>query len=190
MTHNDCYQLGHITRTHGTRGEVVFFLDVDYPDEYQELDSVFVEIKGELVPYFVQNINIQRDNKAIVKLEEINSIEAAKPLINCALYLPDDSLEDLDESQFYYHEIIGFGVVDTQLGALGTVKAVYTMNIQDLIAMHYQGQEVLIPVNDDIVLGVEREQKILKVSLPEGLIEVYLSETSEPEDGDEEDTFE
>ncbi|MCU0341541.1 MAG: ribosome maturation factor RimM [Spirosomaceae bacterium] len=187
MTHDNCYQLGHITRTHGTKGEVVFFLDVDYPDDYEELESVFIEIKGELVPYFVENINIQRDNKAIVKLEEIGSIEAAKALINCALYLPDDNLESLDESRFYYHEIAGFEVIDQRLGKLGLVKTVYTMAIQDLIAMQYQGQEVLIPVNDDIVLGVERDKKILNVNLPEGLIDVYLSETSEPEDGQEED---
>lgn len=187
MQYNDCFQLGHITRTHGTRGEVVIFLDVDYPEDYDELDSVFVEIKGQLVPYFIKNINVQKGSKAIVKFEDIDSIEAATPLLNCALFLPEDNLDELDESQFYYHEIIGFKVLDEKLGALGTVTTVYTMSTQDLIAMTYQGNEVLIPVNDDIVLRVDREQKNLHVALPEGLLDVYTEETTTPEDGQEDE---
>ncbi|MEZ4903754.1 MAG: ribosome maturation factor RimM [Spirosomataceae bacterium] len=177
MQHNDCFQLGHITKTHGTRGEVTIFLDVDYPEDYDELESVFVEIKGQLIPYFVQTINIQKGNKAIVKFEDVDSIEAATPLINCALFLPENNLDDLDESQFYYHEIIGFKIVDEKIGELGTVSTVYSMSTQDLIAMNYQGQEVLIPVNDTIVPSIDRQQSILYVRLPEGLIEVYLENT-------------
>ena len=184
MNQSDCYLLGHITRTHGTRGEVIFFLDVDYPEDYDELESVFIEIKGDLIPYFIENINIQKDNKAIVKLEDINTIEAAKPLINCALYLPDDNLEELEESQFYYHEIIGFIVIDQNLGKLGTVKAVYNAETQDLIAMEYEGREVLIPTNDAIVLQVNRLDKALLVNLPEGLLDIYMSDTNPVKDDD------
>ncbi len=185
MNHKDCFQLGHITRTHGTRGEVVIFLDVDFPDDYEDLDSVFVEIKGQLTPFFVENINIQKGSKAIVKFEDINSIEAATPLINCGLFLPEDTLDDLNESQFYYHEIMGFKVVDEKLGELGTVATVYSMSTQDLIAMNYQGNEVLIPVNDTIVPRTDRALRTLYVNLPEGLLDVYISE--ENEEADDED---
>lgn len=187
MQYNDCFQLGHITRTHGTKGEVVIFLDVDFPEDYDELDSVFVEIKGQLVPYFIKNINVQKGSKAIVKFEDINSIEAATPLLNCALFLPEETLDELDGSQFYYHEIIGFKVVDEKLGELGTVTTVYTMSTQDLIAMEYRGNEVLIPVIDDIVPKIDRALKILHVALPEGLLDVYTEETSTPEDGQEDE---
>nr|WP_310586472.1 ribosome maturation factor RimM [Runella sp.] len=185
MQHNDCFQLGHITRTHGTRGEVVIYLDVDYPEDYEELESVFVEIKGQLIPYFVKSINVQKGSKAIVKFEDINSIEAATPLINCPLFLPEDNLDELDGSQFYYHEIIGFKVVDDKLGELGTVTTVYTMSTQDLIAMNYNGHEVLIPVNDTIVPGINRQQKVLNVRLPEGLLDVYLEEGTAAADDDD-----
>ena len=176
MNKENCFQLGHVTRTHGTKGEVIVFLDVDYPDDYDELESVFLELRGELIPFFIENINIQKDSKAIVKFEDIKRIEEATPLINCALYLPEDNLDDLESSQFYYHEIVGFNVHDQQLGKLGTVSSVYTMPTQDLISMIFEGKEVLIPVNDDLVLGVDREQKILNVNLPAGLVDVYLED--------------
>ena len=185
MQHNDCFQLGHITRTHGTKGEVVIFLDVDFPDDYEQMESVFVEIKGQLIPYFIQQINIQRGNKAIVKFEDIHSIEQATPLINCPLFLPEDTLDELDGSKFYYHEIVGFRVVDATLGALGLITTVYTMATQDLIAMEYQGQEVLIPVNDDIIKGVNRQEKVMNVSLPEGLVDVYTEGMNAVADDDD-----
>jgi 16S rRNA processing protein RimM len=184
MQHDNCYLLGYIVRTHGIKGEVMFFMDVDDPFQYEEMDSVFVEIKGELIPYFIEHVNIQRQGKAIVRLEGISTIEAAEPLVGKSLYMPLDVLDELDEGQFYYHEIEGFTVVDATLGTLGTITTVYSFESQNLIGMNYQGSEVLIPIIDQFVLRADKMTKELHVSLPEGLLDVYLSEQT-PDDGDE-----
>jgi len=187
VTKDDCFQLGKITKTHGVQGELVFFLDVDVPDAYEELDSVLIDVKGELVPYFVESISVNR-NRAIVALEEVNTIEEAQKLINCDLYLPLDNLEELGGESFYFHEIVGFRVRDEALGELGTVTTVYSMSTQDLIAMQYRGQEILIPSHSEIVKTVDRTNRILNVNLPEGLVDVYLDDTpgkSDQRNGDE-----
>lgn len=168
--------MGYIVRTHGTSGNVVIYLDVDYPDDYDGLESVFVEVKGELVPYFIEDINIQKQSNAIVRFEDINTIEKGQALIGSSLYLPLDELAELEEDEFYYHEIKGFTVVDEVKGELGVVQEVYSLNGQDLIAMEYQGSEVLIPTANDIVLKADKGSKKLFVNLPEGLLEVYLNE--------------
>ena len=187
MTKDDCYLLGKLTKTHGLKGELAIWLDVDYPEEYDELDSVLLEIKGELVPHFVEEIQI-RPNKSIIKFEDIDTIEDAQKIVNCEIYLPNDNLPELDDDQFYYHEIIDFDVVDEQKGKLGKVTAVYTSEAQDLIAMAYENSEILIPVSDEIVKSVDREKKELYTNLPEGLLEVYLNPESEEEkDTDESD---
>lgn len=180
MNQDDCFQLGYILRTHGLVGEVQVHLDVDDPAEYDELDSVFVEQKGQLVPYFVESIAV-RGNKAIVAFEDVETLEQAQALVGNALWLPLDNLPDLDEKRFYFHEIGDFTVIDAARGTLGTVITVYSLPQQDLIAMQYRGQEVLIPITDTIVTGVNREQRELYVSLPEGLLEVYLDDAAEPE---------
>lgn len=192
MTKEDCYLLGKITKTHGLKGELAIWLDVDYPEEYEELDSVLLEIKGELVPHFVEEIQI-RPNKSIIKFEDIDTIEAASKLVNCDIYLPEDNLPELeDDDQFYYHEIINYDVVDEVKGKLGKVLAVYTSERQDLIAMQYEGKEVLIPIDDDIVKTVDREKKELYTNLPEGLLEIYLEDNTSqaPDDADADDTEE
>ncbi len=183
MTKDDCFELGHITKTHGINGEVVFFLDVDSPADYEDLDTVLIEVRGELIPYFIESISINK-NRAIVALEDIETVEQAERLLKCGLYLPLDNLEPIeDPDRFYYHEITGYRVVDAEAGELGTVTTVYAMPTQDLVAMHYQGQEILIPINSAIVQGVDRAAKKLNVTLPEGLLDVYLSDaaTEKPE---------
>ena len=186
MTKEDCYLVGKLTKTHGLKGEMAIWLDVDYPEEYEDLESILVEMKGELIPYFVEEIQI-RANKSIIKFEDVDSIEAAQKLINCDLYLPNENLEELDEDQFYYHEIIGFDIIDDTQGKLGKVTAVYTAEAQDLIAMSYLNQEILIPVSDGIVKTIDREKKELYTNLPVGLIEVYLNEAGTPDDEDGEE---
>jgi 16S rRNA processing protein RimM len=184
MTKDDCFQVGHITKTHGLNGEVVLFLDVDDPSDYEDLESILLEVRGELLPYFVESLSINRD-RAILALEEVETIDEAKKLVNCPVWLPLDNLEVItDPDRFYYHEIIDFQIIDAAAGTLGTVTSVLTMATQDLIEMRYKGQDVLIPVNSAIVKTVDRAAKILNVALPDGLLEVYLTDAGEPDDAD------
>lgn len=191
MTKDDCYQLGHITKTHGVSGELVLFLDVDEPSEYADLESVLLEVKGELIPYFIESIAVVKGSRAIVAFEDVDTIEQAERLINCGAFVPLDELEPItDETRFYFHEIVGFQVVDVEAGELGTVRGVYAMNAQDLIAMDYQGKEVLIPINSEIVRTVDRANQKLNVALPDGLLDIYMEDSKDkPEiNGDEDDS--
>ena len=114
MDVNDCFQLGKITKPFGYKGEVVFFLDVDDPTDYAELDSVFVEIGGKLLPYFIEEINI-KGNKAVVRFEDVTAEESGK-LVGKNLFLPLSVLPKLTGKKFYFHEIINFAVVDAKKG--------------------------------------------------------------------------
>ncbi len=126
-----------------------------------------------------------QENKAVVKLEDVDSQEIAQSLIGCPVYLPLVKLPQLEDGQFYYHEIIGYQVVDAVQGRLGAIENVYEMPHQDLLVMHYQGKEVLIPIADDIVKSPNHTTKELAVNLPDGLLDVYLDEsTGNPEEVD------
>jgi 16S rRNA processing protein RimM len=175
MTKDDCFELGKITKTHGLKGEVILWLDVDFPEDYEDLESIFLEERGELVPYFIETYRLS-GNRAIVLFEDIDTFEKAEALINLQAFLPLEELAELDENQFYYHEIIGFQIIDKNLGSLGTVQIVHSMQAQDLLVMDYKGKEVLIPVIDEIILEADKTAKILNVNLPEGLLEVYLED--------------
>ena len=175
MTTDDCFQLGTITKTHGLQGDVVVYIDADDPEMYIDMESVFVEQNKNLVPYFIEYLSL-KNKLATVGFEGVDSIEEAEALRNCNVYLPLTVLPQLEPDQFYYHDIIGFALIDEKLGNLGQVGTVYTMPAQDLISFTYQGKEVLVPVNDHVITRVDKAQQQLHLALPDGLLDVYLND--------------
>ena len=157
MEIKDCYCLGRVTKPWGTKGQLVLFLDVDTPEDYLELDSAFVEIKGQLVPYFF-HIDQLNGNKAVATFEEITA-EQASALVGHELYLPLDLLPKLDGNKFYFHEVTGFRVVDSVYGDIGTIEQVIEYPAQPLFQIMKNGVEVLIPVIDEVIDKVDRETK-------------------------------
>jgi 16S rRNA processing protein RimM len=173
MKIKDCYQVGYIMKPHAISGSLNIFLDVDFPEDYENMDSVFVLIDGNLVPYFIKNLNL-RNNKSIVEFEDIDTIEKAENMVGKELYLPLTLLPKLNDKQFYFHEIENYQIIDTNLGELGKILTVYSFPNQDLIAMMYKDAEILIPINDEIILKVDKINHTMTVCLPEGLIDIYL----------------
>ncbi|MBK6266755.1 16S rRNA processing protein RimM [Marivirga sp. S37H4] len=175
MKPSQCFQLGIVSRPHGLKGEVYVALDTDFPQEYAEMESVFLLQNGKLVPFFIESLQI-RGSEALIKFEEIDDKDAALSIKGLSLHLPLDQLPELDSDQFYFHEIIGYQIIDQNLGELGKVAQVYEAGHQDLIGMDYKEKEVLIPINDDIIISVDREKETMEVNLPDGLLELYLEE--------------
>lgn len=173
MNIGECFQLGYVIKKHGLSGEVNILLDVDVPHEYQNLESVFVEINDKLVPFFIESISI-KGNKAIVRFEDVNTADQADDLKGKGLFLPLSMLPELGDNKFYYHQIIGYHVIDATDGDIGVVKDVYTSPNQDLLAIDHQSKEILVPINDEIIGSVDHDNKQLHVTLPEGLLDVYL----------------
>ena len=83
-------------------------------------------------------------------------------------------LPPLTGNQFYYHEVIGFQVIDKEKGDIGICKDFIDVSNQPIMQVDKDGKEILIPAVDDIFEEVDREQRILRVAAPEGLIDIYL----------------
>ena len=172
MQTDECFLLGYVIKKHGLKGGVNIFLDVDAPLEYSELESVFIDINDQLIPFFIDSITI-KGNKAVLQFEDVTSAEQADDLRGKQLFLPLSMLPRLEGTSFYYHEIIGFEALDTDLTHIGLVKDVYSGAGQELLAVTRHEKEVLIPVNDDIIKSVDRDKAQMIVDLPEGLLDIY-----------------
>ena len=176
MKVKDCYLLGEVIKTHGLRGEVTVHLDVDFPDEYETLESVFLLEEERLVPFFIDHIQINGE-KAILKFEGIDSIDDAKSFVKSEMYLPLTFLPELKGDAFYYHDLIGCKVYNEDT-LIGEVQEVYDMGATQLIEVRNGKEEILVPINDKILKEVNTTDKKLKVSLPDGLLDLYKSNKS------------
>ena len=89
-------------------------------------------------------------------------------------YLPLDLLPEKDGNDFYSHEVVDFLVIDEEKGELGKVQEIIEYPTQSLIQIVINGKEVLIPIHDDIIQDVNREEKKIYIKAPNGLIDMYL----------------
>lgn len=187
MKKDNLIRIGYINKTHGVKGEVQAHFSIA-PKDITDIKTIFVELtNNQLVPYFVQSININKQ-KAIIKLEDIDSVEVAKNILSFNVYIEDALIDD--EEYFAIEELIGYQVIDKNHGALGPIDDFYQMPGNDVIAMTYQSQEVLIPFAPTIVLKTDRKKRILHVDLPDGLLELYLNPDQDiPDDKDEDEKF-
>ncbi len=176
MQHSDCFQLGYIAKLHGYKGEVSLFLDVTNPEDYKTLDAFFIDINGQLTPFFVQSFQLKHKGFAAVKLEGVDSENDAKVILRKNCYLPLSILPELDDKHFYDHEIIGFKLIDTRYGETGIIEQVVDNSVNPLIVVMNGEKEILIPFIDGLVQKVDRKSKTLLVTSPEGLIEMYMGE--------------
>lgn len=174
MTTSECYNLGRVTKPWGVKGQMVIFLDVDTPEDYLGLDSAFVEIKGSLVPYFF-HVDHLDGNRAVVTFEDL-SADQAHALAGHDLYLPLDLLPKLEGNKFYFHEVVGFRVVDDEKGDIGILRQVIDYPAQPLFQIMKNDTEILVPVIDQVIKKVDRELKTLYIAAPNGLIDLYLGD--------------
>lgn len=172
MRKEDCYFLGKITRKHGLQGYVVLKLDTDQPELYNQMESVFVDINGLLVPFFIEK---QAWRKADAKLLLFkNSTETmVEQLIGKDVYLPLTTLPPLSGNQFYYHEVIGYQLFDDQGVNYGVIQSVNDFTAQHYFVLSLEGKDVIVPIIKDWIVDVNREERTLRMSLPEGLIDVF-----------------
>jgi 16S rRNA processing protein RimM len=168
-----CFYLGKVIRTHGYKGALKIALDVDEPEHYRDLDIVYIELKKKLIPFLIENLHLE-NNKANLKLEDIDSLEQAERFLNAKLFLPLELLPKLKGDKFYFHEIIGFKVVDHIHGNLGVIQKVLELPGNPLFSIDHKGTEVLIPIADEIIQRVDRKSKVIHIKAPDGLIELYL----------------
>ncbi len=174
MNKDDFYSLGKITKTSGYKGSLMFFFYVYVIYRYQKLESVFLDIDGQLVPFFIEDLRIKSPQKAFVKLQGVDRLEKAQSLVNTDLYLPLTMLPELSGKDFYHHEVIGFTAVDVSFGEIGTIKEIQDLKTQSIFVIDRRGQEVLIPYHKDFIEDVNRTKKQLVFRTPEGLIDLYL----------------
>ena len=174
MQKKDCFYLGKIVKKYSFKGEVLVKLDTDEPELYENMEALFVDLRNNLVPFFIESSQLHKSELLRIKFEEVDTEEDADSILKCDVYLPLQFLPKLENDQFYFHEIIGYTVEDLNFGTVGIVKSINDSTSQALFEIDRDGIEILIPMNDAFIKKVDKKKKLIIVETPEGLIDLYL----------------
>jgi len=173
MTTEDCFRIGSILKTKGLKGELHIYVDFDGIENIK-FNTVFIETAGKLVPYFVASIKYLQKNAAYLFLEDVDTIEKAATLAKKNIYLPNKLKPKKKEAEFTLFDLVGFTAVDDYEGELGKITDVQEYPQQILATVTYKNCEVLFPLNEEIIKGIDVVREIVRVDLPEGLLDIYL----------------
>ena len=159
--------MGKIVNVVGLKGEVKVYSYTDRNERFEELESIWLENKV----YNIENVRYQ--NKVVIlKLEGINDRNQAEAQRNKKVYIEETDLQELPEDTYYVSDLIGMEVV-TESGKLGTISDVIQNSAQDLYEVKTEeGKKVYIPVVKQFVIDVDMDSRIVKVELPEGLLDL------------------
>ncbi|WP_027880901.1 MULTISPECIES: ribosome maturation factor RimM [Mesoflavibacter] len=176
MDINECFYVGKIVKKYSFKGELLIKLDTDEPEQFENLESILINLRGNLVPFFIESSQLHKSELLRVKFEEVDTEDDADSLMKSELYLPLSFLPELEDDKFYYHEIIGFKVEDKNFGNVGIISGVNDSTAQALFEIDRNGTEILIPMNDEFISKVDKSNKTIFVETPEGLIDLYINE--------------
>ncbi len=175
MRKDECFYLGKIVSKYSFKGEVLIKLDTDEPEIYEGMESVFVELGKNLVPFFIEKSRLHKSSLLRVAFEDIKDEATADSILGKGIYLPLSMLPKLEGNQFYYHEVIGFSLIDRIHGDIGVVQSINDSASQVLFEVLKGEKQLLIPLNDEIIKEVDRKAKTIAIDAPDGLVDLYLS---------------
>lgn len=186
----DVYQIGRMGKAHGLKGEINFQFTDDVWDRLFSEDNtpdgnfpsfgggggrpLICEVDGILVPFFIEEYRFRSDSTAIMKLEDIDSIEKAQMLVNSPVYFEKKYQEELDEDEVSLHYFIGFRMIDGDNGQdIGTITGIDDNTENWLfIVERPDGSEALIPAHEEFIADINQETKTMLMDLPLGLLDL------------------
>ncbi len=166
----EVYKIGLFNKPHGIHGELQFTFTDDIFDRV-DCDYLICLLDGIFVPFFIEEYRFRSDSTALVKLEGIDTAERARMFTNVEVYFPVKHAEEAEDGELSWNFFVGFRMVDVRHGELGEVVEVDTTTVNTLFVVEQEdGEELLIPAQEEFIVEINQEKKLITVELPEGLL--------------------
>ena len=163
---DDVYKIGRIGKPHGIGGEVTLRFSDDVFDRV-DAEYLVLMVDGILVPFFIEEYRFRSEEVALVKFEDIDTMNRAAELTGCDVFFPRH-LADIDNDVLTWSQIVGYDIVDVASGkVIGRIESVDESTINVLLEL---ADGTLIPATDEFIDDIDHEARKLFMSLPDGLL--------------------
>jgi len=170
---SDYIVAGIISRVHGVHGQIVLQLNNLSFDNILKLESVFIEFDGLPVPFFIDHFAGKNSTAIILSVENIDTEKKARDFIDKVVYINSNCVktDDLEEQQT--NVLLGYTVIDQVHGKIGILNEILEFQVNPLLKVKNGKKEILIPLQDEFILKVDKKAKIIFVKTPPGLTELF-----------------
>ncbi|GGA92242.1 ribosome maturation factor RimM [Ornithinibacillus halotolerans] len=169
---NKLFTVGKIINTHGIRGEVKVLRISDFDDRFEKGNTLYLVTDNKIVKELT--IDGHRIHKGfdLVRFEGLDNINDVEHFKGSLLKISESQLTELEENEFYYHEIIGCEVMTSDGEVIGKIKEILSPGANDVwVVQRPKGKDLLIPYIADVVTEVDVKQKQVVIVPMEGLLD-------------------
>ena len=160
-------QVGVFKKPHALQGAVKAFLEDGYEVDLVKATVLFIDQNGKAFPYFLESVLL--DDLVIINLEDVDTPEAARHLNGKKIYLRSSDVSSVVQEEEDY---VGFKIIDEEVGEIGVIDEVLEYPEQLMGVVNYKEKETLIPLIKAFIQKIDKQNQILFLTLPQGLLEL------------------
>lgn len=175
MKKDDHYLVGSLLKTTGNKGEIILKFNNDLSDKILKLESILVEVDGKLVPFFIESLKKKSTTTVVVKIEGIDTELSSSEFINSKFYISEKQKDILEIEVSDFEDVKGYRVHDEKGNEIGTVLEFIDISQNPLLNLKTKNGEVVIPANDDLVIEVDDDEKLIVMIIPDGILDINES---------------
>jgi len=162
--------IGTVVGTHGLKGDLKIRLKSGDPDLLMTIKRVHLRLPtGKTFEVDIVR-QVLHKGQVLLRLYGYDSITLVEPLVGSQILIDSECLPPLDDNQYYWGDLKGLAVIDTERGDIGQLSAMFTSAAHDIYVVKGCCGEVLIPAVARFVLDIDLNERVMQVALPEGLI--------------------
>ena len=159
--------VGRITKLFGAEGEVNVNLYADFPDTFDVEQPLFTVVDSLVVPLFCDSFSRRGKGSATVRFADIDTVKRAEMIMGNEIFIEEP---ESDDDEFTFDDLIGFTV---KIGRRkGTITDYYDNDINPLFEVTLTDGAHLIPAAEEFIAAIDFEEKVMKLVLPEGLLDL------------------
>lgn len=166
------FKIGKLAASHGLKGDIVLQHNFGKKTTLKGLTAIFIEEgRDNFMPYFISSSSIKNDKEVFIKIEGIDTKETARKLTPKEVWVTEADFKKFAAKSSPI-SLLGFHLVNEEED-LGEILEVIEQPHQVLCSILLDGKEALIPVHEESLDKVDKKNRKVYVTLPDGLLDIY-----------------
>lgn len=166
-------EIGKIVSVHGVDGDLIISHNIVNLQSIEKLSNLLIEVWNQsYIPYFIEEIQGITKSNLCVKFEEVNSREEGKKFLNKKVYVFDEHAVQTEGKDDWSY-LIGYQIISEQNAPIGTISDIYINGPQVLIELSYKNRPIQLPLHQQLILDVNKDQKTIQLIIADGLLDIW-----------------
>jgi 16S rRNA processing protein RimM len=171
MFREKCQEFGIVLKPHGVKGELLVKTNFQLPEQFEIAESIFLEIEGLLVPFFIEEYTVSSSESLILKLADINDKNKTLRFIDCKVFIECKG-KYKTKNFSNTDEIIGYTLENQDGKNYGVITGIVDIPGNMLLTVTFNKKEILIPFHEQLFIKIDKRKKVISMLINPGLIDL------------------